>query len=718
MASFDLLQDRSVPLTKAPGGNNNNSSAQTDYALGHEGDESVALALRQASCCPVMDLVALANGHQMVVQRSIKWERVFLAACGVSCLAWRPDGKALGVGQEDGAVALFDVENGEEYSLAQNARPHKKAIVAMTWAAQESRSNGPDAVPKHDFQDRAALLPEVDMGQLLGFKSYASALMDMPLFGVENKSRETLEVLVSGDTSGVVTLGAFGYFPVGCIDLAGAFRQPANGNADSTPSVRLVKLSRDMQTLLTVLQRGEELRVVTVDTSLLAERSDELRHVAAQYGHIGELIAFAEKALQEMSKAWASATTALRNHLEPLQQQLDNFQRPNTAEQELFMMLTCGVTSLPLQHYIDHIQEHSLMRLAKALDTACATMEDTCTRKLARAAEALVFRLEDLHGLARWEERFAIIGLRKQTTQQLLSASQQLLLKSQEVLALTRDARANFAAYSVWLQTVWFKTNQHRRSNVKHIAHVDIDRLVRLLSRQLLHPHVSEHFDTAKLSSADSSPIYSTASLHSITNDSLRAVLGGLQKTWDAAFHMTSDAVSGSFRPTDNKILPRAHPRRVDVGFAEDGSWLAALAADGAQDRIALISKDGASRDITLPTVKLIHDLRFYRPDDLLITYEDKEGRRALAQVSLSSVDPSSEDGPELRSRLLQPANRRTTGLICQASRGVALVFVDNGRLQLFDIDNDEGDDDDDDDDEEEEEEEENDEDGVLARDA
>mmetsp|Transcript_19783 Transcript_19783/g.38762 ORF Transcript_19783/g.38762 Transcript_19783/m.38762 type:complete len:697 (-) Transcript_19783:299-2389(-) len=685
-ANFEQLQDRSVPLAKAPG-----ASSGED----HDGEEIEV----QASCCPAMDLVALANSHQLVVQRSIKWERLFLAPCGVSSLAWRPDGKALGVGQEDGLIVLFDVENGEEYSLAQNARPHKDRIVSMAWSAQQSTSSMQER--KIEYNDRAALLPEVEMSQSQDFKSYASALMDMPLFGVENKSRETLEVLVSGDTSGVVTLGAFGYFPVGCIDLAGAFP----GNHGSKPSVRKVKLSQDMRTLLTLLQLENELRVVSVDTSVLAERSDELRHVAAQYGHIGELITFAEKAVAEMSKAWGGATTALKNHLEPLQQQLQNFQRPNTAEQELFMMLTCGVTSLPLQHYIDHIQEHSLLRLAKALDTACASMEETCVRKLARAAEALVFRLEDMHGLARWEDRFGLIGLDKKTTLQLLSASQQLLLKSHEVLTWTRDARANFAAYSVWLQTVWLKTNQHRRANVKHFAHVDSDRLVSVLSRELLHPHLTEHFEADKLAHVDKSPIYSTASLHSMTRDSLKSVLAGLQSTWQAAFHMTSDAVSGSFRPMNNLRLPPVHPRRVDLAFASNGTWRAALAVDSALNQISIVAapKENAALDLELPGVQAVQDVQFYSADVLLLTYIDVEGRRCLGQARVES-DPTAEQQGVYRNRVLQPSNRKTLGLICQASRGVALIFTDHGRLQLFDVENDEGDDDDDDDDDDENE--------------
>ena len=59
-----------------------------------------------------MDLLALSSKNTLLVQRSIKWEKLFSVQSGATCMTWRPDGKALCVGHEDGSLSLFDVESG------------------------------------------------------------------------------------------------------------------------------------------------------------------------------------------------------------------------------------------------------------------------------------------------------------------------------------------------------------------------------------------------------------------------------------------------------------------------------------------------------------------------------------------------------------------------------------------------------------------------------
>ncbi|CAK9099574.1 SPX and EXS domain-containing protein 1 [Durusdinium trenchii] len=668
-----------------------------------------------AACCPAMDLVALANDSQLVVQRSIKWERLFGSMCSVSCLTWRPDGKALAVGQEDGLIALYDVEHGEAFSLPKSSRPHKDPITCMTWTKKVADpKHGASSDPNGDeedlwdvefknvegdaYIDRANLLAEVHHGGSNphergtdSFKSYASALMDMPLFGVDNTPRRQLEVLASGDTAGVVTLGAFGYFPVGCIDLSGAFQQD---QVDGLPAVSHLCLSDDLRMLLAILECEGRFRMVSVDTKILADRSDELRHVAAQCGHIGEEMVHVQAAIQEMSKQWTEATSVLHRHLEPLQRQLKNFDRPNTPEQELFMMLTCGVTSAALQRYIADLQEHTLQRLGKSLDTACASLEEIASKTMYRAAQALVFRLHDLHGLAEWTQRFQGIGLEVQPISDLLHDAQLLMLKVQETLTWVRDAHANFAALSVWLQTVWRKNQKQNSAEAvertaagrsKHYAHIDIDRLVRVLSRQLLHPHISEQFQSGPLSSHDQPALWTSATRNTNSTVSLLQAFERLQAGWNKAFHMISLTVSAVFRPVENLRLPDLDRRQVDVRFARN-RFIVALAK--APDTVELITCAGAGSDrqeIRLSDVKELQDLRFYNNDTLALTLRDSSGVRVLAQLPFQ--DPSASLG---RRRTLSPASIDTADLVCDGSRGVAAVFTSNRRLQLFDMEEDE----------------------------
>jgi hypothetical protein len=118
------------------------------------------------------------------------------------------------------------------------------------------------------------------------------------------------------------------------------------------------------------------------------------------------------------------------------------------------MMLTCGVASGALQHYISGLFEGSLARLAKILDVACATMEMISTHSLMAAVEALTFRLSDLVGLSEWQQRFNAIGVTVEEMKSVLNAAELLMLKVAQIGLWVRDARANFLAVTLWLRGV------------------------------------------------------------------------------------------------------------------------------------------------------------------------------------------------------------------------------------------------------------------------
>ena len=263
-------------------------------------------------------------------------------------------------------------------------------------------------------------------------------------------------------------------------------------------------LSADLRCLVSVLRYDREqqdgvsmscYRIVTVDTHILCERSPELRHVATLCGHIGEHISTVLQAVKAMAKRWQEGLLPLKNHLEPLLHQLRCFDRPNTAEQEFFMMLTCGITSGALEKYFSEVSEQTFQKLGRTLDNVCATVENIATNNLLRSTEALVFRLSDMVGLAKWEEKFGVIGLKIDDILALKRAAELLHLKGQETLVWVQDARANFAAFTVWLQSVVRKQNRQdslhgteslldRRQNSanrKPIPLPDIERLIHLL---------------------------------------------------------------------------------------------------------------------------------------------------------------------------------------------------------------------------------------------
>ena len=88
-------------------------------------DRPLSAVVRLAVWCPSMDLVAVgtADGHLFV--RRLNWQALWSAtpetatatagtsAGSGSSVVWRPNGKALAVGEADGGVAVLDAEDGK-----------------------------------------------------------------------------------------------------------------------------------------------------------------------------------------------------------------------------------------------------------------------------------------------------------------------------------------------------------------------------------------------------------------------------------------------------------------------------------------------------------------------------------------------------------------------------------------------------------------------------
>ena len=62
-----------------------------------------------------MDLLALSTADGQLCLHRLNWQRLWAVSpeSSVTSLCWRPDGKVLACGYEDGFISLLDVENGD-----------------------------------------------------------------------------------------------------------------------------------------------------------------------------------------------------------------------------------------------------------------------------------------------------------------------------------------------------------------------------------------------------------------------------------------------------------------------------------------------------------------------------------------------------------------------------------------------------------------------------
>lgn len=115
-------------------------------------DKGFTVRVVKAEWCPTMDLIAiLAQEGQLHVYR-LNWQRLWTSTTEfpITAVCWRPDGRQLAVGLEDGQVLLLNTENGEV--MGQYQVYEQTSVSAINWTYKQTE----DESPTHSsyFDDR------------------------------------------------------------------------------------------------------------------------------------------------------------------------------------------------------------------------------------------------------------------------------------------------------------------------------------------------------------------------------------------------------------------------------------------------------------------------------------------------------------------------------------------------------------------------------------
>ncbi|KAJ7549046.1 hypothetical protein O6H91_07G037900 [Diphasiastrum complanatum] len=454
-------------------------------------DKSLPCAVVRAAWNPEKDLLAMVTAdHQLNVHR-FNWQRLWSVSPGkkVTTICWRPDGKAIAVGHEDGSIALHDVENGE---LLRKIGTHKAAVQCLCWAEdrQSSSEIGFNSLLQEDRALRffppppkapamPGTVPAFELSLSLGSNEEIEAASRK---GTTRVPQQFLNVLCSGDSDGIVCLNAFGVFPIGKLDVKDLpefeTEEPEKflHRHQVVSSILKVSLSTDLRqmtllcntsfkdhTSMDITQPG--LYAVSVDTSLLGDRRTELRQVARQAPSVEELLDVLHISHAVMQKHWFDATSSFAEKFEGFSALLREHGSYTKPKEEFLSLLACGSASAALHQFLAvSLGEGGLKRLAKSIDSAGRELHIILAEHLQPAAELIAFRLGELSGLARWRARMQKIGLEEGLISRAMEDAGMVLVQIERFLRILSDMTGQFRLFFLWL------TKSLRQLNGEHLA--------------------------------------------------------------------------------------------------------------------------------------------------------------------------------------------------------------------------------------------------------
>lgn len=426
-------------------------------AFRQQDEKHVSAEVQNMVWSPKMDLLAIANVQGEVVLHRLSWQKVWSLAppseeVKVTTMAWRPDGKVLAVGYNNGKVIICDVENATPlHDLSIDM-----ALTSMTWVSEVKPDLKDDeSFTENDYyQDQSAyFLPRLPHFP----KSYSSGPKGQGEDNVEDskrlKGQSDLNILVVGTEYGQLQMYAYGVFPVGRIDLCQL-------GMDKTGRVLSGHLSSDLRLLSVVMESDsdndgkKDVFTISLDTTLLASRDREIRMLALKFGQVLTLMTYVDSTIQQMCEAWEDILLEMDSKLLKFAEE----KRKATGgcvSNDFLRLLMMGMPSDELQAFLLHdLTDKGLKKLGHSIETSYTNIQKLVLKHLQSVGQSIVYQLSDIRGMALWYDKFGILGLSTGPVQEAISAAGAFMLKASELQQVIDRSMKNFKAFFRWLYVV------------------------------------------------------------------------------------------------------------------------------------------------------------------------------------------------------------------------------------------------------------------------
>lgn len=432
-------------------------------------DKPVASQIKIAEWNPEKDLLAMVTEDSKILLHRFNWQRLWTISPGrcITSLCWRPDGKAIAVGLQDGTISLHDVENGK---LLRSMKSHTTAVVCLNWEDDGGGEIADDNFYISKYEDRTSRFfpPPPRVPRVPGLVPGETGFMDESenlSQELSNTSHQRFNILCSADKDGIISFSIFGIFPIGKTDIHDfSVRCPlANKHVDCkllNASICKVAFSKDL-CHLTVLCSGElqvpgddlhGFHCLTLDTSIFYKRRNELHQVAQQASNIEDLTEVIRASLSVMSKQWSDAMHTFHDKFDSLSN-LIHVNGLDSTPQEEFLSLLGGARTSPAVHQFleNSLGEAGLKRITKLVCGAGKELQVIVLEHLQPAAEIIGFRLGELRGLSKWRSRYQGVGLDETLIDNATEKAGMLLIQVERFMRVLSASVQQFSNFFNWL---------------------------------------------------------------------------------------------------------------------------------------------------------------------------------------------------------------------------------------------------------------------------
>lgn len=296
----------------------------------------------------------------------------------------------------------------------------------------------------------------------------------MKLAGVHNDAQEsrTLSLLLLADAGGNVTIRAFGTLTI----LQLRMSSPSSNTSPSSSTHDESILSLDLCPLsgiLSIVTRNlvsSHISLRTWSVSPLLNRASELLALTRTTQQMEELVKYIQKCIDKIADKWKAARRSFHNRLagfDSILEELGADESDTDPSTEFLSALVSGVPSRAMCMFIErNLSSGPVSKSCEGVKEAMEEMRAILGLALPRACEELLYRCSVLHTYARCTDRFSMVGLHSDATQQLQESATGMVGLVRRTLDEAEAMGKRYEAFGKWFTAmVKLVNNEHSASD-------------------------------------------------------------------------------------------------------------------------------------------------------------------------------------------------------------------------------------------------------------
>ncbi|XP_019855536.1 PREDICTED: anaphase-promoting complex subunit 4-like isoform X2 [Amphimedon queenslandica] len=431
---------------------------EQDLSYKLRGEKSLPSAILLSKWSPRMDVIALALEDGSVVLQRLSWDSVWSVDPGdtpVNALSWRPDGKVLAIGYSDGVLIEVSIEKGE---MLQKLKLGSSKITVLTWIEAPPPATMPPSSSvllnksNTSYKDNSVRflppLPLIENDEMSDDEEDNVTHKESVPSSKYISHLSSMTLLLAGDECGHIHIVIDGVLHITSLSLL--------SEGMTVSSIISLKMSHNFCTLAAVsCNENNTLFYNLVDTSLLANKVNELHFVAVKYNHVLSVMAYVGDVIRAMTDAWEDGLLTVDKKMERYAKTL-----PSCLQlmDEYIILLACGQARAELKSFlVDELTAKGVKKIGLSIEMSYKSLRRYTINHLNKAIEALNFHLHDLFGVSGWDNVFGCIGLSTETLQGCMQVLGSFALKAQEFLYVTDESLQNLKIFFIWLYTIIIK---------------------------------------------------------------------------------------------------------------------------------------------------------------------------------------------------------------------------------------------------------------------